>query len=334
MTEKIHPIDNEASLNDNFAKVLVELQYLRGEVAELRAGQTAMIEQLSSRPTPTQPTSQPENHRQKSKHDTKVGGMDLANELYENRSSNHKSNFVHVDRIFNEHSAFLEPLMTACSRIKNIVSHILTNNFGWSVKSVDTTIPMSNFTEEDCQRISTALAFFLRKRKTAEVALEAWKLNYPQLKELSDVDFFDSFMLVIAQNLVRDSMWGVVYRVSVGVAFSTTDAATDVYTILVYKAAGLTGRATALALMMGLNMIFQLVVVWVQYRKKSLKKRLYECAICLVFLRPAVDAYRVATNHVDKDLLLNPLTEMVCNKGCELFCESIPRLRTAVLRAA
>ena len=159
-------------------------------------------------------------------------------------------------------------------------------------------------------------------------------LNYPQLKELSNVDFFDSFITVIAQNLVRDSMWGVVYRVSVGVAFSTTDAATDMYTILVYKAAGLSGRATALALMMGLNMFFQLVIVWFQYKKKSLKKRLYECAICLVFLRPAVDAYRVATNHVDKDLLLNPLTEMVCNKGCELFCESIPRLRTAVLRAA
>jgi len=131
-------------------------------------------------------------------------------------------------------------------------------------------------------------------------------------------------MLAIAQNLVRDSMWGVVYRVSVGVAFSTTDAATDVYTILVYKAAGLTGRATALALMMGLNMLLQLGLVWFQYRKKSWKKKLYECAICLVFLRPAVDAYRVATNHVDKDLMCDPLGEMVCNKGAELFSESIP----------
>ena len=30
-----------------------------------------------------------------------VGGMELANELYDNRSKNHKSNLVHVDRIFN-----------------------------------------------------------------------------------------------------------------------------------------------------------------------------------------------------------------------------------------
>ena len=131
-------------------------------------------------------------------------------------------------------------------------------------------------------------------------------------------------MLAIAQNLVRDSMWGVVYRVSAGVAFSTTDAATDVYTILVYKAAGLSGRATALALMMGLNMFFQLVTVWFQYKKKPRKKRLYECLVCLFFLRPAVDAYRVATNHIDKDLIFDPLTEMITNKLAELFCESIP----------
>ena len=149
-------------------------------------------------------------------------------------------------------------------------------------------------------------------------------LNYPQLKELSNVDFFDSFITVIAQNLVRDSMWGVVYRVSVGVAFSATDAATDLYTILLYNSAGLTGKATALACMMGLNMIIQLLIVWFQYRKKTLRRRLYECAICLLFLRPAVDAYRVATNCIDKDLLINPLTEMMANKGVELFSESIP----------
>jgi len=283
--------------------------------------QAVLIQQLSNQLQ--HPTL---NNRSLIQSTTTIEGsaIELANELYENRSNNHKSNFVHVDRIFNEHSIFLEPLMTACPQIKIIISHILTNNFGWSVKSVDTTTPMIHFTEEDCQRIATALALFLRKRKTAEVALEAWKLNYPQLKELSDVEFFNSFMLVIAQNLVRDSMWGVVYRVSVGVAFSTTDAATDMYTILVYKAAGLTGRATALACMMGLNMLLQLGLVWFQYRKKPRKKRLYECAICLVFLRPAVDAYRVATNHVDKDLMFDPLVEMMCNKLAELFCESIP----------
>ena len=250
--------------------------------------------------------------------------ISLANDLYLCRSKNHKSNFVHVDQLFNEHSAFLEPLTNLCPHIKIILSHLLTKSFGWSVKSVDTTTQMSDFTEDDCQKIATALAFFLRKRKTAEVALEAWKLNYPQLKKLSDVEFFDSFMLVIAQNLVRNSLWGVVYRVSVGVAFSATDAATDMYTILLYKAAGLTGRATALACMMTLSMVIQLTGVLFQYGKKTWKRKLYECAICLLFLRPAVDAFRVASNHADNDLMFDPLVEMMTNKNVEMFAESIP----------
>ena len=229
-----------------------------------------------------------------------------------------------MDQLFNEHSAFLEPLTNFCPHIKIILSHLLTKSFGWSVKSVDTTTQMSDFTEDDCQKIATALAFFLRKRKTAEVALEAWKLNYPQLKKLSDVEFFDSFMLVIAQNLVRNSLWGVVYRVSVGVAFSATDAATDMYTILLYKAAGLTGRATALACMMTLSMVIQLTGVLFQYGKKTWKRKLYECAICLLFLRPAVDAFRVASNHADNDLMFDPLVEMMTNKNVEMFAESIP----------
>ena len=102
--------------------------------------------------------------------------ISVANELYDLRSNNYKSNFVHVDRICNEHSV-LEPLTTSFPHIKIILSHILTSNFGWSVKSVAHATPMIDFTEEDCQWIATALAFFLRKRKTAEVALEVSERN-------------------------------------------------------------------------------------------------------------------------------------------------------------
>jgi len=206
MSEKVHPIGDEIKLsstpftNTDFNLVLIELKAIRNEVAALKSSHTAeiydlkvtqstaiadlkssqtaeinslreiLIQQPSSSSQP--PSSQSAIQRQLTKHEITVGGMDLANELYENRSNNHKSNFVHVDRIFNENSAFLEPLMTACPHIKIVLSHILTNNFGFSVKNVAYVTPMIDFTEEDCQRIATALAFFLRKRKTAEVALE------------------------------------------------------------------------------------------------------------------------------------------------------------------
>jgi len=37
------------------------------------------------------------------------------------------------------------------------------------------------------------------------------------------------------------------------------------------------------------------------YQKKSWVSRLKEVMICLLFLRPAVDAYRVSTNHKDEE---------------------------------
>ena len=41
-------------------------------------------------------------------------------------------------------------------------------------------------------------------------------------------------------------------------------------------------------------------------------------------MKPAVDAYRVATNRHDDKATVNPLQEMVFGKCIELACESAP----------
>ena len=46
--------------------------------------------------------------------------------------------------------------------------------------------------------------------------------------------------------------------------------------------------------------------------------------ICLTFLRPAVDTYRVSTNHEDEEATIESLAEMICNKVIEIATESIP----------
>ena len=46
--------------------------------------------------------------------------------------------------------------------------------------------------------------------------------------------------------------------------------------------------------------------------------------ICLFFLRPAVDAYRVSTNHGDDKEAFDPIFEMFFTKAVELATESIP----------
>ena len=46
--------------------------------------------------------------------------------------------------------------------------------------------------------------------------------------------------------------------------------------------------------------------------------------ISFLFLRPAVDAYRVSTNHEDEGATVDSLSEMIANIGIELATESIP----------
>ena len=133
---------------------------------------------------------------------------------------------------------------------------------------------------------------------------------------------FEEFMLVIANNLLRDSMYGTVYRVSVGALLSTIDAATDIYVIYTYyQSDELIGLANLLILMITGNLAIQLVGVFIVYHKMGILVLLRETLICLLFLRSAVDAFRVSTNHEDEDATVNQLSQMILNKSTELATE-------------
>jgi len=207
-----------------------------------------------------------------------------------------------------------------------ILSFVLENKFGFRVKDVDWTSRMTDWGEEECKRVGRSLATFLRKRKTGEHAIDAWRLHYVQLDVLfKEIVGFEEFMLVIANNTLRDSIYGMVMRVTVGAVLSTVDAATDIYVISTYyKSEELYGQANAMLAMLLGNLFVQLVVVYTQYKKKSWLVIGKEALITMTFLRPAVDAYRVSTNHQDEEANMDQLSEMIVNKGTELGCESIP----------
>ena len=149
--------------------------------------------------------------------------------------------------------------------------------------------------------------------------MEAWRLHYTQLRELTELEGVDTFMVDIFSNLLRDSKWGMVLRVSVGAILSMLDAGTDIYTIgTYYMSDKLTWQANAMLAMLSINMFAQILIVLAIYRKQPWPTKLKEILICLTFLRPAVDAYRVSTNHEDKISLSNPFQEMISFKGCEV----------------
>ena len=121
-------------------------------------------------------------------------------------------------------------------------------------------------------------------------------------------------MLVIANNLLRDNKFGMMFRVSVGAFLSTVDAATDIFVISTYYNDDLQGKANAMLAMITSNMVGQLLIVLAQYKKKSWQVKAKETLISLFFLRPAVDAFRVSTNHKDKESNFDPLMEKMYNK--------------------
>ena len=82
------------------------------------------------------------------------------------------------------------------------------------------------------------------------------------------------------------------------------DAATDIYVVGTYYSEGLNGQANAMLGMISANLFLQILVVFVQYRKKRLIVKLREVLICLLFVRPIVDAFRISTNHEEEDSLL------------------------------
>ena len=101
---------------------------------------------------------------------------------------------------------------------------------------------------------------------------------------------------------------------SVGALLSTVDAATDIFVISTYYKDGLHGKANAMLAMITINMVLQLLLVLAQYKKKSWQVKATEMLVSLFFLRPAVDAFRVSTNHEDEEATIDPLTEMMVNK--------------------
>ncbi len=126
-------------------------------------------------------------------------------------------------------------------------------------------------------------------------------------------------MLVFFNNLLRDSIYGTVLRVSVGAFLSILDGATDIYTISTYyQSEELTWQANAMLAMIIMSMLAQILCVLAVYQKHPWQTKVKEILICLTFLRPAVDAYRVSTNHEDKMANVSSLQEMVNNKGCEV----------------
>ena len=237
----------------------------------------------------------------------------IALEMYCFRTNIVAVNGTNIKIVMARYPLFFNPIIERNPHFDVMMANMLVLRFGVQVKEVDWTKELKSWDQEDNRRVGRAMAPFIRYVQTGEAAVAALRGHYPQLESLfGDVVGFEEFMNTIATSLLRDNKWGMVMRVSIGAALSMVDAVTDLYVITTYyHSPGLVGQANALLIMMSLSMLGQLLLVMAQYQKKSLAVKIRETLITLCFLRPAVDAFRVSTNHQDDETTVDPLLEMV-----------------------
>ncbi|GMI21144.1 hypothetical protein TeGR_g7655 [Tetraparma gracilis] len=137
--------------------------------------------------------------------------------------------------------------------------------------------------------------------------------------------WFRPMMETIAQRLLKSVSWGLKMRLYTGAALSTMDLLSDVYMIHTYVTTGQHEAALGLAFMVGLCLLFQLFLAWIQTHKGPRLVMLKEMLIVLSGTKPGVDAKRVADgNEQAEHAAINPELEMTGTRCFELVFESIP----------
>ena len=72
----------------------------------------------------------------------------------------------------------------------------MLNQVRRSVKNIDVTLPINEWGEKECRNVGRSFALFVRKRKTGDAALDAWRRHFVHLKRLFDeVEGFEKLML-------------------------------------------------------------------------------------------------------------------------------------------
>ena len=119
-------------------------------------------------------------------------------------------------------------------------------------------------------------------------------------------------MDTIALRLVADVGWGLKLRVFVGAALSTVDLISDVFITYTFWKYGKEAFFKYSATMLGASVLIMCIIILLQNRKLGWKRQMLEMIPVLCGLKPAVDAFRVASDvKIEEGQLFEPLMEMV-----------------------
>ena len=115
------------------------------------------------------------------------------------------------------------------------------------------------------------------------------------------------------------------FRVYFGALTSLLDIYTDIDAIVRFFKEGNVHFAYANIAFVGVSLLCQLIVVFIQNKKRGWKALMYESMIVCSMLKPAIDAKRVVSGNIQvENAFGDPQLESTFNKCAEMIGESIP----------
>jgi len=186
---------------------------------------------------------------------------------------------------------------------------------------------LCNLSEREGRTIGRALAASLATSLTSDSAVDEWIVRFPALKQLDRQErWFRPMISTIARRVLGEVSWGLRFRVCFGAGLSIVDMLSDIFIIVKYNnnKDQLGVFALALICMVSLSLLFQLMIVWLQNRRRWGQMAL-EMGLVLVGCKPGLDAYKVATaKEQEAHNIFDAKFELILTKFVEMFAESIP----------
>jgi len=156
--------------------------------------------------------------------------------------------------------------------------------------------------------------------------VDEWIHQFPALQEIDKGhDWFRPMLVAIGMKLVGEVGWGVKMRVSIGASLSMFDLGTDIFVCYMFYVEQKTAYFHAVLGTIVLSVALQLLVILAQNIKLGWKRFSAEALPVIVGVKPAVDAYRVATGKKEEvGQMFDSMVEMTATKLIELFAEAVP----------
>jgi hypothetical protein len=223
---------------------------------------------------------------------------------------------IRVSTVLSNHAA-LKEFATSNPWFPSLIEGMLSSRLRGPV-SIQTRL--HNLSNKEALTIGKSFALAVFDRQVAEVATGMFINEYAALVEFSQRErWFIPLATTIGQRKIERAPWGLILTVGAGAVLGILDVTTDIYAIANFTIQEKYGYAQAVIASLSVSMAIQLLMVYLNGKKRGKWHVMKEAMIVLSGLKPAVDAFRVvAGSKAHADDTFDPMFEFIVAKVIEM----------------